>query len=395
MVAVQAANQVGLKAHTKIAMKLPLATLLIGFLAQGCDPPAVQYPPGSTQSSSAIPSSQQAQMDKQRRWANAIDSAQKAATIGGLFGGPFGGPASMGMGVLGFLYGMITADSRIAEENAQAQARYQKEADKDRVLETAIEQELARQRGLENQIASANGQPSSAEPAVVAIPVSQPAPAPVQGPAQAAKPEPTVVARVSNPAPPPALQNPFRNVEVKDTNGDGIPDLWIYYNPQKPGEIVRQEEATKGDGRVDSWSYFRNGQLVRRDIDNKGLGQPDTIFYYEQDMLVREERDENGQGRMTYRASYQNGRLTKVEKDTTGQGRADLWIYYDATKDGEVVVKEERDLNGDGMPDLWSFFDNGRLVRRDVSAIGLDILSKQDHIPLPPSESLAASLPGS
>jgi hypothetical protein len=300
------------------------------------------------------------------------------------------------MGLLGFIYGMVTADSRIAEENAQAQARYQKETDKDRVLETAIEEEIARQRGLENQIAVNNGQPNSPQPSVVAIPVSQPA-APVQTPqppVQAAtKPQPTVVARVSNPTPAP--QSPFRNVEVKDTNGDGIPDLWIYYNPQKPGEIVRQEEATKGDGRVDSWSYFRNGQLVRRDIDSKGQGQPDTVFYYENDKLIREERDETGQGRLTYRATYQDGRIAKVEKDTAGQGRTDLWIYYDTTKDGEVVIKEERDLNNDGVPDLWSFFDNGRLVRRDVSAIGLEILSKQDQIQLPPGDSRTASVPGS
>ena len=372
-------------------MKLPLATILIGVLAQGCDPPAVQYPPGSGQSPSGIPNSQQTQMDKDRRWANAVESAQKAATIGGLFGGPFGGPASMGMALVGFLYGMVTADSRIAEENAQAQARYKKEADKDRVLESAIEQEIARQRGVENQIASANGQPTSPEPSVITVPVSRTAPAPQPSLAPESKPPPTVVARASNPP----LQNPFRNVEVKDTNGDGIPDLWIYYNPQKPGEIVRQEEATKGDGRVDSWSYFRNGQLVRRDIDNKGQGQPDAIYYYENDRLVREERDETGQGRLTYRATYQDGRLAKVEKDTAGQGRADLWIYYDSTKEGEVVLKEERDLNGDGIPDLWSFFDNGRIVRRDVSAIGLEILSKQDQIPLPPSESRTASLPGS
>ena len=178
--------------------------------------------------------------------------------------------------------------------------------------------------------------------------------------------------------PPPPM---FKNMEVKDINGDGVPDLWIYYNPQKPGEIVRQEEATKGDGRVDTWSYFKDGKLVRREVDTKGQGRPDTIFYYAGDKIAREERDETGQGRMTYRAVYQNGRLATVEKDTSGRGQPDLWVYYDTSKDSEVVVKEERDLNGDGIVDLWTYYEGGRIVRRDVSALGLDLLSKQEQLP--------------
>jgi len=39
--------------------------------------------------------------------------------------------------------------------------------------------------------------------------------------------------------------------------------------PAETGEIVRQEEATKGDGRVDTWSYFKDGKLVRREVDTK------------------------------------------------------------------------------------------------------------------------------
>jgi hypothetical protein len=126
----------------------------------------------------------------------------------------------------------------------------------------------------------------------------------------------------------------------------------------------------------------------------KGLGRPDTVYYYANDMIVREERDEIGQGRMTYRANYQNGRLAQVEKDTSGTGRPDLWITYDATRDGEVVIKEERDLNGDGAADLWSYYDNGRLTRRDVSAVGLEILSKQEQLPAPPAEITRISNPG-
>lgn len=366
--------------------------IFLALVAHGCAPAATQFPPGSAQNPGAIPTPQQAQIDKDRRWAHAVESAQKAAFIGGIFGGPFGAPASMGMGVIGFVYGMFTADSKIAEEKAQAQARYQKESDKDRALESAIEQEIERQRALENQIAGVTGQPVSSEPPRLPQQVSQPAPtAPTPTPQTGSSPGAITVARASAPPAPP----PFRNVEVRDVNNDGVPDIWIYYNPQKPGEIVRQEESTKGDGRVDSWSYYQEGQLVRRDVDRRGSGRPDTIYYYEKDTIVREERDENGQGRMTYRASYQNGRIEKVEKDSSGQGRPDLWIYYDTSRDGEIVVKEERDLNGDGVADLWSFYDNGKLVRRDVNAPGLEILSKQDQVPQPTAEIRPPAIPGS
>jgi antitoxin component YwqK of YwqJK toxin-antitoxin module len=134
--------------------------------------------------------------------------------------------------------------------------------------------------------------------------------------------------------------------------------------------------------------------LVRREVDTKGNGKPDTSFYYDNDRIAREERDESGEGRVTYRATYENGHLAKVEKDTNNSGKINLWLYYDTAKDGEVVTKEERDLNGDGVPDLWSYYENGRLVRRDVSAIGLDLLSKQEQLPATAAEPRQISAPG-
>jgi hypothetical protein len=56
----------------------------------------------------------------------------------------------------------------------------------------------------------------------------------------------------------------------------------------------------------------------------------------------------------------------------------DLWVYYDTSRDDEIVVKEEKDLNGDGAVDLWTYYDNGHVVRRDVSAVGLNYLTAQE-----------------
>jgi hypothetical protein len=90
---------------------------------------------------------------------------------------------------------------------------------------------------------------------------------------------------------------------------------------------------------------------------------------------------------------FQDGRLAKVEKDTGDNGRPDLWIYYDASAEGERIIKEERDLNGDGIADLWTYFENGLMVRRDVSAAGLDVLAKQDKIILPAAEFRPVTMP--
>jgi hypothetical protein len=368
---------------------LAVATVL-SLLGAGCgQPPVVQQAPG-TIPSSTFPNSQaaatvagappqpaalptRAQANDAFRWTYAMETANKAAQLGAIFGGPYGGPASMGMGVLGLLYGAVTAESKIAEEDARVQGQYQKETIADQQLEAAIEKELERQRTFDNQIAgttAAAADKNEPETALSQLP---------QVSAPASNASGVVVASLNKPLPQPPA--PFKNVEIKDLNNDGMADLWIYYSPQKPGEVLRQEESSKMDGRVDTWSYFKDGKLVRRDVDNHGNGRPDAVYYYDDQKIVREERDEAGEGRITYRADYQDGRLARVERETRGSGRPDLWITYDITTEGEVILKEERDLNGDGFPDLSSHYNRGRLVRRDLNSIGLELFSKQDEAP--------------
>jgi len=366
-----------------------LSTLLT---IAACEPVPVQYPAGSAQyptSTAGAPNPPQpAAVTGSQRAQHAWNKALEGVAMGGSIAGPYGAGGGL---VIGLLTGLFTADSHYGQINQTIHTEQQK----DQQLEAAIEQELARQRELENQIANpgAAKSPPGQSPAsnTTAAPATQTLPRPM--PPANRPPENSQLAGINKPAPTSAP--PFKNVEVRDVNGDGIPDLWIYYNPQKPGEIMRQEEASKGDGRVDTWSYFNQGQLIRRDVDSKGQGRPDVVFYYDKDQIVREERDEHGQGRMTYRASYQNGRIARLEKDTADSGRADVWIFYDSSQEGEVVLKEEQDLNGDGIADLWSYYENGRLVRRDVSAVGLEILAKREQLPAPTAAIKAKEIPGS
>lgn len=350
----------------------------------GCEPVAVQYPPGSVQSpysgagvSNTSPTQHptQPQVTGSQRWHHAWTKAMEGAFLGLNIGGPFGGAGGF---TLGLLTGLITADSHYGGVNAQIQS----EQEKDRQLEAAIEEELQRQGDFDNRVAQASPPSSgSTQNTSAELPVDQ-SRAPQSAPA-VRPPRGNIAVASINKSPAPVPPTPFKNVEVKDLNGDGVPDLWIYYNPQNPAEIVRQEEATKYDGTVNAWSYFKDGKLVRRDVDSQGQGRPDSVFYYDGDKIAREERDESGRGLISYRAIYRNGRLAQIEKDTRGEGKIDFWIHYDTSRTEEIIIRDEKDLNGDGIVDLWTYYENGRLLRRDVSAVGLEFLAKQEQISLP------------
>lgn len=349
------------------------------FLLAGCSLGPLQHAPGSSPYSAP-----QSQGIGSQRGQHVLDKALEGMLMGASLGGLYGAGGGL---VIGLLTGLFTADAHYAQLTTQIQS----EQAKDKELEAKIEQELQRQRELEAQIANAGN------------PAKQNQAEPGQSIQNSIGPNITKVAMngssvavaslTKNESPSNSLSQPFKNVEVRDINNDGTADLWIYYNPINRSEIVRQEEATHWDGRVDTWSYFKDGNLVRREVDTKRRGTADTVYFYENDKIVREERYENGTAHVSFRAIYQNGRRARLEEDTKGRGKTDRWIYYDTSKEGEIVLKEESDLNGDGTVDLWSYYENGRLVRRDVSAVGLELLSEQDQIPAPPAEPKNSSFP--
>jgi len=43
------------------------------------------------------------------------------------------------------------------------------------------------------------------------------------------------------------------------------PDLWVYYDTAREGEtVIKEERDLNGDGLVDLWTYYESGRLVRR-----------------------------------------------------------------------------------------------------------------------------------
>lgn len=208
-------------------MKRPGIALVVLLLAQaGCDPVPVQYPPGSNpypnaNNPSAAPAQPQFQISGCQRGPHVWSSIMEGVAMGSAIAGPYGAGA-------GLVVGLIKHAFTFESECAQLHAKIGSEQQKDQQLEAAIEQELERQRALETQISGAS--------ATVPQSTSLPAPAATQSQAPPSKPNPqvkpapdrTVLASLGKPTAPAPPASPFKNVDVRDTNGDGVPDLWIY-----------------------------------------------------------------------------------------------------------------------------------------------------------------------
>jgi hypothetical protein len=155
-----------------------------------------------------------------------------------------------------------------------------------------------------------------------------------------------------------------------DEDFDSRPDRTLTYDAARH-EVVRIDEDSDFDGRMDSWTAFRSGRVVGRRVDGNADGHVDTWSYYHDGVITRLERDANGDGFRDHVAYYHEGRLAREERDDDGDGRTDLVKFFD---DGERVERVEEDADGDGEMDVISHYEGGRLTRREVldaSVLGL------------------------
>jgi hypothetical protein len=69
-----------------------------------------------------------------------------------------------------------------------------------------------------------------------------------------------------------------------DEIGNGNPDTFIYFDPQKETKtnhcITKIDYDTNNNGRLDKWDYYENCKLVRREIDENENGTIEEITYY-------------------------------------------------------------------------------------------------------------------
>ena len=62
--------------------------------------------------------------------------------------------------------------------------------------------------------------------------------------------------------------------------------------------------------------------------DTNGDGKPDRWEYYENGIPVKVELDGNYDGKVDEWGYVENGKITKVEKDSDYDGKVDKWITY-------------------------------------------------------------------
>ncbi|MFQ5883182.1 MAG: hypothetical protein ACE5I9_12085 [Candidatus Methylomirabilales bacterium] len=163
-----------------------------------------------------------------------------------------------------------------------------------------------------------------------------------------------------------------------DTNGDGKVDLWAFYD--ETGNLVRTEADTDVDGHRDHVIVYAQGEMVEEQRYSPGLELPRFIATYANGLQTRKAEDTDEDGRMNRVTDYDgSGHVTKVSRDTAGRGTFNLLAYYEP--ETGKVVREEEDLNGDETIDVISHFEKGRLVRREFFDLPEDG-SVKAHVPL-------------
>jgi hypothetical protein len=115
-----------------------------------------------------------------------------------------------------------------------------------------------------------------------------------------------------------------------DRDADGSPDRWEYYEPaagSTPGDgtaprIVRAEEAHGPDAAISRREFFERGVLMRVEEDTDLDGRMDKWETYTEAVLSQVDLDLGGTGQADRRLVYgPSGDVLRVEADPDGDGR--------------------------------------------------------------------------
>jgi len=178
----------------------------------------------------------------------------------------------------------------------------------------------------------------------------------------------------------------------QDSNFDGKLDIW---NTYADGELSARVRDTNGDENADVWERYEDDRMIDRTIDRDHDGVADAFYVYGGGILVAERHDANNDGTVDRQISYQNLFRVRAEEDRDLDGNIDIWMIYGVSRGKEVVerveqaskgsgppdrietydtstgksqlAKLEEDRDGDGTVDVTSYYENGKLVQREIS----------------------------
>ena len=121
-----------------------------------------------------------------------------------------------------------------------------------------------------------------------------------------------------------------------DRNRDTRMDAWLVMDGTR---VVRAELDENFDGVVDRWEYYGNQAVPAAAGSGDGL--------VPRSALLRAEQATRGDGKVNRRESYENGQLASVDEDTNGDGQTDKW----ETWSGGALKVMALDTKGTGKPD--------------------------------------------
>lgn len=113
-----------------------------------------------------------------------------------------------------------------------------------------------------------------------------------------------------------------------DGNGDGVVDRWEYYRPG--GELDRIGTSSQADGVEDTW-VAQAGNDMRVDVATRRDGIADRHEFHTEGVLVRTEQDTNGDGRIDEWQHFVDGKLRELLIDTSmASGQPNQRLVYRA-----------------------------------------------------------------
>jgi len=152
-------------------------------------------------------------------------------------------------------------------------------------------------------------------------------------------------------------------LHTRDTNGDGRPDVWQYFDNR--GSLVRVNRDTNFDGRSDVQEWYEDGRLVRRETDRNFDDRVDLIDEFD----------------------ATTGARTRAVFDADFDGRADLlvlfadgtpvftkWATPEETAGAAALVETPSDRDSDNpLLRLGDPFSTAETIRRGTQRIATSV----------------------